>query len=164
MIESVAVIIFSSCRQKVLLIKRRDVPVFALPGGGVEANETFEEAAIRETQEETGLTVKIKRTIAYYYPINKIAFPTVFFECEPISGTLSLSSETSKVEFFPLSNLPAYLPPPYPDWIQDACKDQKAVFKPIASVTYRKLIYYIFCYPSLVFRFVLSRMNRPINT
>ncbi|NBO24836.1 MAG: NUDIX hydrolase, partial [Chlamydiae bacterium] len=53
--QAVAIFLLSPCKEKVLLIKRRDVPVFALPGGGVESNESAEEAAIREMGEETGL-------------------------------------------------------------------------------------------------------------
>lgn len=33
--------------------------VYVLPGGGVEASESFEEAAVREVAEETGLAVAV---------------------------------------------------------------------------------------------------------
>jgi 8-oxo-dGTP diphosphatase len=44
---------------EVLLIRRADTGFWATPGGRVEYNETFEQAAIREIQEECGITVKI---------------------------------------------------------------------------------------------------------
>jgi len=47
--------------EKVLLLKRKDnVPYggkWGFPGGGAEKGETPEEAAIRETAEETGIKV-----------------------------------------------------------------------------------------------------------
>lgn len=47
-----------TCGDYVLLIKRGKEPgkgMFALPGGFVEENETLQQAAIRETKEETGI-------------------------------------------------------------------------------------------------------------
>jgi len=161
---SVAVILFSSCKQKILLIKRRDVPVFALPGGGVDPGETFEEAAIRETFEETGLHVAIHRTVGYYYPINKLTYPTLLFECIPIDGSIQITDETAAIQYFSLDRLPKEVPPPYPDWIQDAVLSLPAVFKPISSVTYLKFFYFVFRYPILVTRFILSRLKMPINS
>jgi 8-oxo-dGTP diphosphatase len=46
--------------QGLVLIERQKPPYgWALPGGFVEYEETLEEAAVREAQEETGLTVKL---------------------------------------------------------------------------------------------------------
>ena len=44
---------------KVILVKRRDCPVWVLPGGKIDDGETPEEAIIRETKEETGYDVII---------------------------------------------------------------------------------------------------------
>jgi len=48
--------------KKVLLVssKYKDEELYLFPGGGMEFGETIEEAAIRETLEETGVKVKIK--------------------------------------------------------------------------------------------------------
>lgn len=48
--------------EKVLLVssKYNDEEFYLFPGGGMEFGETVEEAAIRETFEETGVKVKIK--------------------------------------------------------------------------------------------------------
>lgn len=51
----------------VLLVLRDDFRIWALPGGGVEPDETWEQAAVRETLEETGYQVEIMQYIGEYW-------------------------------------------------------------------------------------------------
>ncbi|MFB6197400.1 MAG: NUDIX hydrolase N-terminal domain-containing protein, partial [Halobacteriaceae archaeon] len=51
---------------QVLVMKRADNGKWCLPGGAVQMSESPEEAAIRETREETGLTVEPKTLIDVY--------------------------------------------------------------------------------------------------
>lgn len=39
---------------QLLLVKRRDIPIWVMPGGRIEPNETPQKAAIRESFEESG--------------------------------------------------------------------------------------------------------------
>lgn len=46
---------------------REDFRIWTLPGGGLEPNETWEQAAIRETREETGHEVSITKYVGEYW-------------------------------------------------------------------------------------------------
>jgi len=146
----------------VLLIKRRDVPVWVLPGGGIDPNEGPQEAVVREILEETGFTVKVERLVGDYFPINRLSKRTHLYECAMVNGQATLSAETKGIEFFPLGQLPP-LPPPYREWIEDAAKRGPPVQKKLSSVNYFALMRHFFSHPILVIRFFLARCGLPIN-
>jgi ADP-ribose pyrophosphatase YjhB (NUDIX family) len=160
--ESIAVILFSPDRTEVLLIKRRDVPVWVLPGGGIELGERPSDAALREMFEETGFQVNIERLVGTYTPINRLTKQTLLFEVKEVGGKLSSSPETLDVRFFPLSNLPP-MPPPYNEWISDSLTIQPPITKKLTSVNYATLFKYMFSHPVLLLRFALARLGMPIN-
>ncbi len=162
--ESVAGVLFDVRREKVLLTQRRDVPVWVCPGGGVEVGESPVCAIEREFLEETGLTVQASRLVGIYRPINRLAKTTLLYECTPLHGHLTLSSETLDVAFFSLKTLPRLIPPPYLEWIDDAYKIAPPVEKMLSSITYRALVKQFLCHPILVARFLLSRIGFAINS
>ena len=51
---------------QILLVKREDFAIWALPGGGIESGESIAQAAVREVCEETGLRVKLTRLVGLY--------------------------------------------------------------------------------------------------
>lgn len=163
--ETVLAAIFSENRKEVLLIKKRDVPVWVLPGGGVEENEKDQDAIIREVKEETGFNIKIVRKVGEYTPINRLTKYTHLFECKIISGKSMLTNETKDINFFRVNNLPKYLPPPFPKWVKDAYRNEKKLIKEkLTSITYIGFIKALFKHPILIVRFVLSRLGLNINT
>lgn len=162
-VDSVAGILFNLDRSAVLLIQRRDVPVWVLPGGGIELGELAQQAIQREILEETGLTVKADRLVGIYTPINRLARKTKLYECTLLAGTPILSEETKGIAFFPLSQLPP-LPPPYLEWIQDAKNIGPTLIKSLTSVTYKALIQNFLRHPILVLRFLVARLGFPINS
>lgn len=162
--QAVSGIIFCSKRKKILLIKRRDIPVWVLPGGGIEAQEPPEEAIVREVYEETGLSVQIVRKVAEYLPVNKLTQLTHLFECSIVQGDLQTGNETKEIGFFLLSNLPL-LPPPYLSWIQDTLSHQECVIqKKIEGVSYFVLCKFLCLHPILVTRYLLTKIGIHINT
>jgi 8-oxo-dGTP diphosphatase len=83
-----------------------------IPGGQVEQGETLTDAAVRETQEEAGVAIKIKAmgVVQSNLTRNLLVFS---FLAEYISGELATSSETPEVrwakrdEVLPLITHPA---------------------------------------------------------
>jgi 8-oxo-dGTP diphosphatase len=162
--SSVVGVIFSEDRKKILLLKRRDVPMWVLPGGGVDEDEKPEEAIIREVFEETGLQVGIVKKIGEYRPINKLSRFTHLFECRAISGAPRTGSETREIGFYALDNIPHPFFIIHQDWLQDALSNTSGLIqKPVPRVTYFNLFKYFLQHPIQVIRLALSRLGLPIN-
>lgn len=162
--SSVAAIIFSLDRKSVYLMKRRDVPVWVLPGGGIEKGESPEEAAIREVEEELGFTTVIKRKVAFYQAKGKFIRPTHFYECTVIKQGTPSPLETIEVRLFPLDKLPPLIPV-YKEWIDDAALESKDVLiKEPKSLNFFVACKLVLQHPILFFRFICARLGKPLNT
>jgi 8-oxo-dGTP pyrophosphatase MutT (NUDIX family) len=159
-------VVFNEDRDHVLVIKRRDVPIWVLPGGGINpGGETPEESIIREVFEETGIRVEILRTVGIYTPVNRLTVQTHLFECRPIEGTFALGSETADVKFAAIDDLPSPFFYIHKDLIDDALsKEEKPLYRPFSNVTYMALGKYFLRHPIDVIRYGLSRLGFPINT
>ena len=107
---------------KVLLIKRRDVEVWALPGGAVESGESLAQAAVREVREETGLEIELTRLVGVYSRPNWRAGGDhgVLFAARPLSHDIVPQPEEAlEAAYF----APQNLPDPYAWWIAERIND-----------------------------------------
>lgn len=88
----------------IVLIRRGNGPFegqWALPGGFVEVGETVEEAAVREAEEETGLTVEIERLIGVYSEPDRDPRGhnvSVAFLVQVVSGQMQADTDAAEVE------------------------------------------------------------------
>jgi 8-oxo-dGTP diphosphatase len=152
--QSVAGIIFKDDYAQVLLIKRKDVPVWVLPGGGSENGESLAQSTLREVQEETGYIVKIKRKVGEFHPKNRLTKLTHLYECEIIGGHPKENDEASDIAFFSINQLPKLMPPPYMEWIQAGLLlEKKPLIKKTQSVTYKALAQKTILHPGLVLKY-----------
>ena len=92
---------------EVALVSRRNI--WCLPKGLIEANETADEAALREVKEETGLNGEIIGKIGeinYSFFRNRRYFKTVhFYLLKLVGGSIEAhDSEMDKVKWFPISD------------------------------------------------------------
>lgn len=114
---------------QILLQHRVDEDNWCIPGGVMELGETFEETAVRETLEETGLVVENLQLFGLYsgdscfvtYPNGDEVYSVqVIFQSDTYTGTLKQVGEESKEHrFFNRSELPQNLNPRQSAFIQD---------------------------------------------
>ncbi len=76
---------------KILMIRHiiDDREFWTLPGGGLQPDETFEQAAVRETLEEAGLAVQVVRFLferPYIYGIERTFLAEMIGDQTPIVG------------------------------------------------------------------------------
>lgn len=161
--QAVYGIVFNEDRTEVLLVKRRDIPVWVLPGGGLDPGESLEQGAAREVLEESGFRAEVVRKVAEYLPVNRMTRLSHLFECRITGGAPRTGPETREVGFFPLKALPR-LPPPYEGWIHDSAAYHPSILrKKIEGVTYWILVKLFFQHPFLVSRYLLTKIGIHIN-
>lgn len=99
---------------KVLLVKRRVSEgslSWQFPAGAVEADETFEQAAVRETKEETGLTVTASKVLGERVHPNT-GRTMVYVACDITEGQAAIADteELSEFAWSDRSSLSTYVP------------------------------------------------------
>lgn len=88
------------------MIRRTDNNLYALPGGRHELGETMTQTAVRETEEETGISVEVTSLVGIYSnPDHVLSYDdgevrqefSICFRASPVSGSPRTSDESSEV-------------------------------------------------------------------
>ncbi|PSK67456.1 Nucleoside triphosphatase NudI [Micromonospora sp. MH33] len=105
----VAVTVFVQDEQgRVLLIRRTDNGLWALPGGAQDFGEYIAETAVRETREETGIEIEVTGVVGIYTNPNHLVEYSdgevrqqfsICFRAGYVSGETMTSDESSAVSW-----------------------------------------------------------------
>jgi len=93
---------------RILLIRRRDNDLWALPGGGMDLGESIEDTARREVREETGLDVEVTGLIGVYTnPHHVMAYDdgevrqqfSLCYTTRVLGGELAIDEESTDIRW-----------------------------------------------------------------
>ena len=98
---------------KILFQRRTDNGKWGLIGGLVEMNETYEQAALREIREETGLEVKLDSFLGIFHNHNMVwsngdaaHVISAMFTASIVSGEPRIDEESYELKFFAREEIP----------------------------------------------------------
>lgn len=108
LVPSVNVVVVNNAGQ-LLMIRRTDNDNWALPGGAMDLGESLPDAAVRETEEETGVHVQITGLVGIYTDPRHIILYTsdgearqefsIVFTARPLAGEPTPSAESREVHW-----------------------------------------------------------------
>ena len=98
---------------KILLQRRTDNGKWGFIGGLVEMNETYEQAALREIREETGLEVRLENFLGIFHNHNMVwsngdaahVISAMYTACI-VSGEPRIDEESYELRFFGADEMP----------------------------------------------------------
>ncbi len=108
-------------RQRLLMMKRTDSGLWGVPGGAVELGEVIEEAAKRETREETSLEIVDMSLFGvfsgpelyYKYPNgDEVYNVSIVYLSQHWRGEVKLNEEHSEWNWFAAGDIPDDISPP----------------------------------------------------
>ncbi len=98
---------------KILFQRRADNGKWGLIGGLLEMNETYEEAAIREAREETGMEIKLDNFLGIYHNHNMVwsngdaaHVISAYYTAHTVSGRPRIDEESYELRFFGEAEIP----------------------------------------------------------
>ena len=101
-------------QDRVLLIRRTDNGLWAIPGGAQDFGEYIAETAVRETREESGIDIEVTGIVGIYTnPSHVMAYSdgevrqqfSICFRARYLSGEPTPSDESSEVRWVPKEQL-----------------------------------------------------------
>lgn len=119
MLSKGAFAIIENANKEFLLVKRKDIPFWDLPGGTVEVDEKNNHCAIREVLEETGLVIETDYLVGIYEQKRRNDIQYIFSAIICGGELISDGPETKEIKYFPINKLPINLIPLRKKQMQD---------------------------------------------
>lgn len=97
-------------RERIVMVRRRDNDLWALPGGGMDLGESIVQTAVREVKEETGLDVEVTGLVGIYTnPHHVMAYDdgevrqqfSLCFTTRLLGGELAVDTESTDIAWIP---------------------------------------------------------------
>lgn len=134
------VAVFKDKHRKVLLTQKNSVPMWVLPGGHLEEDESFEEAAIREYKEETGLVITILGLKSIYR--HKKNIEKRVYEGKIIRDRIKINHESRAINWFNVNKLPSPMTVYEQQRIKDALNKKKQIIERSLAIDIDKELVY----------------------
>jgi ADP-ribose pyrophosphatase YjhB (NUDIX family) len=117
LVPSVNVVVVDDLGE-ILMIRRTDNDNWAVPGGAIDLGESVSQAAVRETQEESGISCEITGIVGIYSDPKHVILYTsngevrqefsILLTARTLSGQPTPSSESSEVRWVPVAEVRDY--------------------------------------------------------
>jgi 8-oxo-dGTP pyrophosphatase MutT (NUDIX family) len=151
-------LIFTPDRKNILLIKRSDLPIWVIPGGGIDEGEEPLNAAAREVFEEAGIHVQLNRLASVYEPKNNLSSKTYIFEGfsqdSPIAGP-----EAKLACYFPIQKLPKDLFVLHQIWIDRILNAPTVIHTGlITEITFQRVMNFFIRRPHVLLMYIWNRL------
>lgn len=101
-------------RERIVMVRRRDNDLWALPGGGMDLGESIVQTAVREVKEETGLDVEVTGLVGVYTnPHHVMAYDdgevrqqfSLCFTTRLLGGELAFDTESTDIAWIPTDQI-----------------------------------------------------------
>lgn len=116
---------------QVLLVRRKDVPVWTLPGGHRDPGETADVSCVREVVEETGVEVAIIRPLGLYdRPWWLSGGQAAVYHCVRTGGDPCPGEYEAETRYWPVAALPSPILYWYPTLIREVFADPDYTIDP----------------------------------
>lgn len=127
---------------RILLAKRKDYPLWDLPGGTLEEKEPLKYCAIREAEEETGYMISITRKIGEYYQPQYDDMQHLFLGELKGGSPIKEGPETEKVDWFRPNKLPLLMIPNRKRQIKNYFRHKDIIVKDSITVSHFRILLY----------------------
>jgi len=149
-------------KKEILLVKRRDVPLWTLPGGNIKEKEYPIQAIKRELTEETNFKINVSYLAGFgkrkdiEHKKRKGDYLCAFFTCQKISGNFFPNEEITAIKFFKKNMLPRAMLQWHKKIIKNFNSSQKKKIN--INMNFREELISLIFHPLILLRFLIWRL------
>lgn len=154
---AIGIVLLKQDPTKVLWVKRRDLAIWVLPGGGIDEGETALEAVKREIFEESQIQVLSAKQTAFLKPVNRYTAATSIFVCETDQFNPKTTIESAAVGFFKIDLPPLPHFPLHYAWLKENLSSKEFIERPIEEFSWLKVGAFFLKHPLTFIKYLMTR-------